>query len=219
MTPKHPGDRSIAEISRSVQAVRESYRREGPAFWRQPDYSIDITPEVQALRSALERAAAEGEITWTHLLFARMCNILDESKPLEAELTAVAGIALALNDLLGKAPRPDLLTPEALEGSGLEDVAAAPEVDDERREGIEQLRRTVRALELLAESHEAFKRDDQLAIDAASAKAYDECGIEWNLLQGGMVIGEVPKPSDFNWDEYLAAQKSRLAELEQETGQ
>ncbi|MBO2461734.1 hypothetical protein [Actinomadura violacea] len=209
MTPAHPNARTTTEISRAAQAVRDSYRNDGRASWTRPASRVDITPQVQALRSALEMAATEGEITWPNLLFARICNILDESRPLDIELTAIAGIALAANDLL---------PPEAGEGAGLEEVAVDPELDDETREGIEQLRRTVRALELLGESHEAFRRDDRLAMDAAFAKSADECAVEWNLLQGAMRIGEVPQPGEYQWGEYLAGQKSRLAELEQEAG-
>jgi hypothetical protein len=78
---------------------------------------------------------------------------------------------------------------------------------------VAQLRRTVRALELLADSYQAHQASDQEAMGAAFAASAEECPVEWNLLQGGMRIGEVPQPGDEAWPEYLATQQARLAEL------
>lgn len=79
-------------------------------------------------------------------------------------------------------------------------------------DGTSQLFRTVRALELLGQSHDAYDRGDHDACDALLAQARTEAG-EFTVtgILGGMRIGEIPKPYDGGWNEFLAHQRDRLA--------
>jgi hypothetical protein len=76
-----------------------------------------------------------------------------------------------------------------------------------------QLRRTVRALELLQQSEAAYERGDTVGLNDAFAASADECPLEWNLLQDGMRIGQVPQPGTAEWREYISAARARLDEL------
>jgi hypothetical protein len=72
---------------------------------------------------------------------------------------------------------------------------------------------------LLGASYEAYKRGDGAACDAAIDRAVEECGGDTVLLlQGGMRIGEIPKPQDQAWGEFLAAQQDGLARAEADGG-
>jgi hypothetical protein len=79
--------------------------------------------------------------------------------------------------------------------------------------GIEQLRRTVRVLDLMTKSFEAHERGD----GEASGNAIDEalaCDAQAvTAVHGGMLIGEVPDPERdlYGWDAYVAAAHDRLA--------
>jgi hypothetical protein len=80
---------------------------------------------------------------------------------------------------------------------------------------IEQQRRSVRALELLGESSDAYDCGGREVADALAARARQECGSDTvTLLIGGMQIGEIPRPDDDEWPEYLAAQQDALARSE-----
>jgi hypothetical protein len=75
-----------------------------------------------------------------------------------------------------------------------------------------QLFRTVRALELLGQSHEAYERGDHEACDKLSMQARTETGTDTvSFILGGMQIGEIPKPYDEGWRAYLDHQRDRLA--------
>ncbi len=75
-----------------------------------------------------------------------------------------------------------------------------------------QLFRTVRALELLGKSHDAYERGDLDACDALVRQAATECGaFTVQGIRGGMIIGEIPKPDDEGWHRYLDHQRDRLA--------
>jgi hypothetical protein len=81
---------------------------------------------------------------------------------------------------------------------------------------VAQLRRTVRALELLAESYAAHQRGDQASMNEIFEASGRECPLEWNLLHSGMLIGEIPQPAHPGWDGYLWAQRAKLAQMEEE---
>lgn len=76
-----------------------------------------------------------------------------------------------------------------------------------------QLFRTVRALELFAASHDAYTQGDHDGCAALLRQAATECG-DFTVvgIRGGMMIGEIPKPYDEGWNEYLQHQRDRLAE-------
>lgn len=83
-------------------------------------------------------------------------------------------------------------------------------------DGTSQLARTVRALELLGQSHTAYARGDHDACDALVRQARTEAGPDTvEGIRGGMLIGEIPKPYDEGWNEYLDHQRDRLAEEQQ----
>lgn len=73
------------------------------------------------------------------------------------------------------------------------------------------LANTVRALDLLAESHTAHVAGERLRALAIYDQAVEECGADVVLaLTGGMRIGEIPLPGTDDWDAYLAHQRDRL---------
>jgi hypothetical protein len=83
---------------------------------------------------------------------------------------------------------------------------------------ISQQRRTVRALELLGESHTAHERGDLAACDMFAAQARRDCGGDTvTLLLGGMQIGEIPRPGEDEWPHYLVQQIDALARNEEES--
>jgi hypothetical protein len=75
-----------------------------------------------------------------------------------------------------------------------------------------QLFRTVRALELLAESHDAHAHGDVERCQQLVDQAVTECGdFTVQGIRGGMLIGEIPMPYDERWHRYLDHQRDRLA--------
>jgi len=81
---------------------------------------------------------------------------------------------------------------------------------------LDQQRRTVRALELLGGSRDAWARGDMAECDRLRAQAGQECGEDTViLLLGGMQIGEIPQPGDDGWPHYLVAQQDALARNEE----
>lgn len=83
---------------------------------------------------------------------------------------------------------------------------------------LEQKRRAVKVLHLLTESYMAHSRGDLAACDAAISQALETDAAVVSVVQGGMVIGEIPRPEDnpTGWDEYVAANEESLARLEAE---
>jgi len=81
---------------------------------------------------------------------------------------------------------------------------------------LDQRRRNVRVLDLLAESYEAYERGDQAAFAAALDQAIKCDAAVVTVIKGGMLIGEIPRPEeDFGaWTEYVAAQHEGLARAE-----
>lgn len=75
----------------------------------------------------------------------------------------------------------------------------------------EQLRRTVRCLALMGESYQAFQKGDIARCDALLDQAVDEAGGDtFILVRGGMTIGEIPKPENDEFWQYLADLQARL---------
>jgi hypothetical protein len=80
---------------------------------------------------------------------------------------------------------------------------------------LEQLRRTVRVLELLGDSWTADARGDKtesarLLGEASAIDALAVLGIH-----GGIVIGQIPHPgSGLEWGEYLQSARDELATAE-----
>jgi hypothetical protein len=85
---------------------------------------------------------------------------------------------------------------------------------------LEQRRRTVRVLGLLSESFEAHQRGDTAAMDRlmSEAAALDVDAV--SVIQGGIIIGEIPNPErDWPaWAAYVAAAGEALAAAEHGTG-
>ena len=76
------------------------------------------------------------------------------------------------------------------------------------------LANTIRALELLADSHTAWEAGETERCDALIAQANTECGADTVvLIQGGMRIGGIPSPDSEHWHEYLQHQRDRLARM------
>jgi len=86
---------------------------------------------------------------------------------------------------------------------------------------LEQKRRTVRVLELLGESFKAHTHGDKLSSDSAVLDAMELDSAAMLVIQGGMMIGEIPNPErDWTgWLEYLAANQEGLARAEAEAAQ
>lgn len=82
-----------------------------------------------------------------------------------------------------------------------------------------QLERTVRCLELMGQSYEALTRDgDPERCDALVDQAIDEAGIEtFDFIHGGMVINEIPMPSDERFWPYVDEQRARLPQATDNT--
>jgi hypothetical protein len=80
------------------------------------------------------------------------------------------------------------------------------------------LANTIRCLELFAASEQAHAAGDLQRCHDLIDQAIDECGADTvTLIRGGMTIGEIPKPDDEAWHEYLQHQRDRLAQLTPET--
>jgi hypothetical protein len=85
---------------------------------------------------------------------------------------------------------------------------------------LEQQRRSVRALELLGESADAYDSGDMDACDTLAARARSECGEDTvTFILGGITIGEIPAPGSAAWVAFLFAQQSALAQIEALTGE
>ncbi len=85
---------------------------------------------------------------------------------------------------------------------------------------LEQKRRSVRVLDLLDESFQAHQRGDSEAFRRALDAAL-ECDADVvAVVQGGMIIGEIPRPEDHwpEWCAYLQANRDGLARMEAEAG-
>jgi hypothetical protein len=83
---------------------------------------------------------------------------------------------------------------------------------------LDQLRRTVRVLDLLTESFQAHVRGDDAAFRAANDEANEVDAFAVSGITGGIRIGEIPHPErDLNgWAEYVGAAHNRLADAEAE---
>lgn len=83
---------------------------------------------------------------------------------------------------------------------------------------LDQIRRNVQVMDLLTESFEAHERGDREAFERAHAQALDCDAAAVSVLQGGMLIGEVPRPDeDLDlWLEYVEANREKLARAEAE---
>jgi len=81
---------------------------------------------------------------------------------------------------------------------------------------LEQRRRTVRVLELLSASFEAHKRGDMAGMDRLMSEAAELDVAAVSVIQGGIIIGEIPNPErDWPlWVEYVQANRDSLAEAE-----
>lgn len=75
---------------------------------------------------------------------------------------------------------------------------------------LDQRRRTVRALELLADSHAAYERGDVAECGALFDRVRREAGSQLALISDGMTAGEIPEPADEAWPEFLARQRYGL---------
>jgi hypothetical protein len=84
---------------------------------------------------------------------------------------------------------------------------------------LDQLRRNVRVMDLLTASHEAWSRGDKTEADIRIAEALECDAATVSVLQGGMLIGEVPNPEEDPavWTAYVAAAREKLALAEEES--
>ncbi|NJP33713.1 hypothetical protein [Micromonospora thermarum] len=76
----------------------------------------------------------------------------------------------------------------------------------------ERTRQTLRVLELLDESIQAYRRGDKVGSDLAAKAA---CRLDVHVVsavQGGILIGEIPNPErdPLAWADYLQAIRERL---------
>ena len=85
---------------------------------------------------------------------------------------------------------------------------------------LDQRRRTVRVLELLSESVEAYARGDASAADRLIQEAAEADVMAMSGIQGGILIGEIPHPEQdwAAWTEYVQAARDALAEAEEQGG-
>ena len=83
---------------------------------------------------------------------------------------------------------------------------------------LEQKRRTVRVLELLDKSFRAHARGDIASCDALVNEALELDAAVVGVVQGGLIIGEIPRPEEHpdEWLEYLQANRDGLAAMEAE---
>lgn len=83
---------------------------------------------------------------------------------------------------------------------------------------IEQLARSVLALELLDAFYWAHIGGDSAKCDQINDRIGRECPIEVSVLKGGMRIGEVPQPKDLlEYRSYLDHNRDRLARAQRGT--
>lgn len=80
----------------------------------------------------------------------------------------------------------------------------------------DQHRRTVRVLELLGESSQAFRRGDPGEADRLVGEAADVDAMAMSGIYGGVLTGEIPSPDlDWaGWCEYVQAARDALAAAE-----
>jgi hypothetical protein len=85
---------------------------------------------------------------------------------------------------------------------------------------LDQRRRTVRVLELLSESVEAYARGDSAGADRLIEEAAEVDVMAMSGIQGGILIGEIPHPEQdwAAWTEYVQAARDALAEAEAREG-
>jgi hypothetical protein len=85
---------------------------------------------------------------------------------------------------------------------------------------LEQRRRTVRVLELLSESFEAHARGDTPAMDRLMSEAAELDVDAVSVIQGGIIIGEIPDPGrDWPaWAAYVAAAREALSAADNDDG-
>jgi hypothetical protein len=83
---------------------------------------------------------------------------------------------------------------------------------------LDQRRRTVRVLELLSESAEAYERGDKDGADRLVGEAAEVDAFAMSGIHGGIIIGEIPNPErDWPaWTEYVQAARDALAKAEQD---
>jgi hypothetical protein len=81
---------------------------------------------------------------------------------------------------------------------------------------LDQRRRTVRVLGLLSDSFEARVRGDHAGMDRLMSEAAELDVDAVSVIQGGIVIGEIPNPErDWPaWGAYVAAAREALAAAE-----
>jgi hypothetical protein len=79
-----------------------------------------------------------------------------------------------------------------------------------------QRRRTVKVIELLDRSFGAYERGDTAARDALVAEALEVDAAAVSVIRGGMMIGEIPRPSEHPqaWAEWVQAGQDELARAE-----
>lgn len=82
----------------------------------------------------------------------------------------------------------------------------------------DQKRRAVRVLELLDASFTAFSRGDKETCDRLAVEALELDAAVVSAVQGGMIIGEIPRPEEHPgaWLEYLQVNRDGLAAMEAE---
>jgi hypothetical protein len=85
---------------------------------------------------------------------------------------------------------------------------------------LDQRRRTVRVLELLSESVEAYASGDAAGSDRLISEAARVDVMAMSGIQGGILIGEIPHPEQdwAAWTEYVQAARDALAEAEARRG-
>jgi ketosteroid isomerase-like protein len=81
---------------------------------------------------------------------------------------------------------------------------------------LDQRRRTVKVIELLDRSFAAYERGDTAARDALVAEALEVDAAAVSVIRGGMLIGEIPRPSEHprEWAEWVQAGQDELARAE-----
>jgi hypothetical protein len=83
---------------------------------------------------------------------------------------------------------------------------------------LDQKRRSVRALVVLAESRALWEAGHIAESRVQMDLACTECGLSTvQAISGAIRIGEIPSPGTPEWDEHLAAQQDALAVAEAET--
>ncbi len=81
-------------------------------------------------------------------------------------------------------------------------------------------RLTLEALALIdqAEAEQEAGADPKAIAERINATASPEILERLVILRGGMIIGEVPRPSDEGWRDFVENQRSHVAQLEAAEG-